>query len=112
MPLSLSPDQRKALVRGYLESTWNAPFDEKEASSPTMTYAEDGQRQRPSCSEIVVPPATIAIGMQCLDVSLVRKKMRTTFPDLHFTITDMVVEGEKVVVRWLMQGTDLGGYND
>lgn len=29
----------------------------------------------------------------------------TVFPDLHFTIEDMVAEGDRVVVRWTARGT-------
>jgi len=33
---------------------------------------------------------------------------RSAFPDLHFTIEDVIVEGEQVVVRWTMRGTNTG----
>jgi steroid delta-isomerase-like uncharacterized protein len=32
-----------------------------------------------------------------------------TFPDLHWTIEDMVAEGDKVVIRYTFRGTNLGG---
>jgi len=34
----------------------------------------------------------------------------TAFPDLHFTVEDVVAEGDKVVVRWSLHGTHLGDY--
>jgi len=34
----------------------------------------------------------------------------TAFPDLHFTIDDMVAEGDKVVMRITMTGTHKGEY--
>ncbi len=33
---------------------------------------------------------------------------RTAFPDLHFTLEDQVVEGDKIVTRWTVQGTQHG----
>jgi steroid delta-isomerase-like uncharacterized protein len=38
--------------------------------------------------------------------------MLTAFPDLHFTIEDMVAEGDKVVVRWIVRGTHRGTFQD
>lgn len=37
------------------------------------------------------------------------KSLRQTFPDYHLTIEDMIAEDDKVVWRWTMTGTDLGG---
>jgi steroid delta-isomerase-like uncharacterized protein len=34
----------------------------------------------------------------------------SAFPDLHFAIDDMVVEGERVVVRWTFTGTHKGEF--
>jgi steroid delta-isomerase-like uncharacterized protein len=34
----------------------------------------------------------------------------TAFPDLHFTVEDVVAEGDAVVVRWSLRGTHLGNY--
>ena len=33
---------------------------------------------------------------------------RTAFPDLHFTIDDLIAENDKVVVRWTCRGTHKG----
>jgi steroid delta-isomerase-like uncharacterized protein len=35
---------------------------------------------------------------------------RRSFPDLHFTFEDMVAEGDRVVWRWTLRGTDQGGF--
>ena len=33
---------------------------------------------------------------------------RTAFPDLHFTVEDVIAEGDKVVTHWTMTGTHKG----
>ncbi len=37
-------------------------------------------------------------------------ELYTAFPDLHFTIDDMVVEGDKVAVRFTFSGTHKGEF--
>jgi predicted ester cyclase len=37
-------------------------------------------------------------------------EMFDAFPDLHFTINDMIAEGNKVVTRFTWTGTDKGEY--
>lgn len=36
------------------------------------------------------------------------KMFRTAFPDLRFTVDDVIAEGDKVVVRWTSTGTHKG----
>jgi steroid delta-isomerase-like uncharacterized protein len=36
--------------------------------------------------------------------------MRQAFPDLHVTIDDQIVEGDKVVTRWTAHGTHQGSH--
>jgi len=113
MSSSLSPDQRKALVRHYVETTWNTPEADGGSNVSRPDAAPDvSQQDMPSNTEALDSPACIYLGAERLSLPIAetRKALRATFPDLHLTITDLVVEGEKVVVRWLLQGTDLGGY--
>jgi len=35
---------------------------------------------------------------------------RTAFPDIHLTIQDEIAEGERVVHRWTMSGTQQGEF--
>ena len=37
---------------------------------------------------------------------------RETFPDIHYTIGDIIAEGDKVVVRWSGTGTQKGRWNN
>ena len=34
----------------------------------------------------------------------------TAFPDLHFTVEDVIAEGDKVVVHWSLRATQQGDY--
>ncbi len=37
-------------------------------------------------------------------------KTFATFPDLHFTVEDVVAEGDKVAARWTARGTHMGEF--
>lgn len=105
---SLSIDQRKALVRHYLETAWNGPV----TGEGSDAAPDANQQNMLSGLDEQISPTSVYLGDEplCVPLAQLRKAVRTTFPDLHFTISDLVVEGEKVVVRWFLQGTDLGGY--
>ncbi|MBE7553639.1 MAG: ester cyclase [Anaerolineales bacterium] len=36
--------------------------------------------------------------------------LRTAFPDVHFTVEDQIAEGDKVVTRWSVTGTQQGEF--
>ena len=38
-------------------------------------------------------------------------RMRTAFPDMHFTVEDEISEGDKVVTRWIGRGTHQGEWS-
>jgi steroid delta-isomerase-like uncharacterized protein len=38
------------------------------------------------------------------------KAFRTSFPDLHFTVEEIIAEGDKVAYRWTARGTHQGEY--
>lgn len=50
-------------------------------------------------------PTGYAFGGGPEDVKQIVTIVRTAFPDVHFTLEDMVSEGNKVVVRWTFRGT-------
>jgi len=92
----MSTEQNKTFVRRYWEQVWNqgnlAVVDELIASDfdghplpsdPDFGRGPAGQKQ--------------LVGMY-----------RTAFPDLRMTIEDMTAEGDRVVVRWTVRGTQTG----
>jgi steroid delta-isomerase-like uncharacterized protein len=44
------------------------------------------------------------------DVKQIVTMVRTAFPDVHFTVEDMIAEGNKVVGRWTFRGTHEGDF--
>lgn len=38
--------------------------------------------------------------------------LRTAFPDIHYTVEDLIAEGDRVVVRGVMTGTHRGTFMD
>jgi steroid delta-isomerase-like uncharacterized protein len=36
--------------------------------------------------------------------------LRAAFPDMHFTVEDQIAEGDRVVTRWVAQGTHSGAF--
>ena len=105
---SLSPEQRKTLVRHYIETVWNR--QEAVDSNQDSQQGQDDSQPEAFCAETI----RVYMGNERLSIphSQQRDTVRKTFPDMHLTITDLLVEGEKVVVRWMLRGTDLGGYNN
>jgi steroid delta-isomerase-like uncharacterized protein len=44
------------------------------------------------------------------DVKQIVTMVRTAFPDVHFTVDDLIAEGDKVVGRWTFHGTQEGDF--
>lgn len=42
----------------------------------------------------------------------VMTRLRGAFPDLRYTIEELVAEGDRVVVRWTLRGTHTGPFRD
>ncbi len=49
-------------------------------------------------------PAGYELGGGPEDVRQVVTSVRSAFPDVHFTVDDLIAEGEKVVCRWTFHG--------
>jgi len=90
----MSTEENKATVRGFTEEGWNqgniAVFDE--LCTPNWVYHDPFVPNVRTLAEYK-PWAT---------------ETRSVFPDLHFTIEDLVAEGDQVVVRYTLRGTNTG----
>lgn len=90
----MSTEDNKATVRRFTEEGWNqgnvAVFDELNA--PNWVYHDPGF---PDVRTLEDYKSWVT-------------ETRGAFPDLHFTIEDLVAEGDQVVVRWTARGTNTG----
>ena len=93
----MSTEDNKATVRRFIEEVFNkknlAAIDELIA--PNHIDHAAGAAGSPAGPE----GSRQLIGM-----------MLTAFPDLHYTVEDMIAEGDKVAFRMTMRGTQLGAF--
>lgn len=90
----MSLEENEAIIRRWIEVVWNQANIESVDEFVTDTYV----RHDPNIPEVRGPEEE----KQHVARSL------SAFPDLRFTIEDMVAEGEKVVVRLTGRGTHKG----
>jgi len=87
-------EENKANVRRWTEEGWNqwnvAVFEE--LSAPNWVFHDPG----------LPDVRTLA------DYKRFATESRNAFPDLHLTIEDMIAEGDQVVVRYTLRGTNTG----
>jgi steroid delta-isomerase-like uncharacterized protein len=90
----MAADELKAIARRYIEEVWNkgnlALIDE--------LFAPDHINHSPNAGQMAGPE-----GLKQLIATF-----RKASPDLHFTIDDMLAEGDRVVTRWTARGTHQG----
>jgi predicted ester cyclase len=86
----MSVEENKRLVQRYVAEVWNA------GSVDVL-------------DEIYDPNFTEFGGIPGLRESVIG--FRTSFPDLHFDIDDVVAEDDKIVYRWTARGTHHGAYD-
>ena len=92
----MSTEQNKSIVRRWIEEGWNK-------GNPAMinqVYAPDYVQHEPS----PVPVTSREALKQYVSAYL------AAFPDLHFTIDDLVAEGDKVAWRFNSTGTQKGDF--
>jgi steroid delta-isomerase-like uncharacterized protein len=87
----MSVEENKAFVYRYVEEPWNkgnvAALDE--LCAPNFQLEGLG-------------------GVEAFKAVITA--FRTGFPDIHFTVEDIIAEGDKVAYRWTAHGTHQGDY--
>ena len=90
----MSTEDNKAVVRRFIEEGWNqknlALFDE--LADPSYSHHD------PDFPNV----RTLEDYKQWF------RDNRNAFPDLRVTIDDMIAEGDRVVTRWTVRGTNTG----
>lgn len=89
----MSIDANKALVERYIAEAWNRGNVALVGEIFEANYIGSGYGG--------------VAGLQTAITSY-----RTSFPDLHFIIEDVVAEADKIAYRWTARGTHHGTYED
>lgn len=87
-----TPDVHKETVRKLYEEAMNGAKTQMFAELISEDYLDDLGNRGPSGF------ASNVAGL------------RAGFPDIHFTLRDMVAEGDRVAVRWTWEATHAGSY--
>jgi len=91
----MSTEQNKSIVRRWIEEGWN----KGNLSLVDQVYTADVVQHDPGSPAPVTSSAALK---QYVSVFL------TAIPDLHFTIDDLIAEGDKVMWRFTSRGTQTG----
>lgn len=91
----MSAQEHRALVSQYAEEVWTRGNVE----STEKYIARDYVRHDPGIPFQVRGPEA---------VKQLVSAYRAAFPDMHFTADDTIAEGDRVVVRWEVRGTQRG----
>jgi steroid delta-isomerase-like uncharacterized protein len=92
----MSAEQNKSIVRRWVDEGWN----KGKLSVIDQLYAPNFIQHEP-------PPEMVSSS------EALKKYVNTyltAFPDLHFTVDDLVAEGDKVVWRFTSKGTHQGTF--
>ena len=91
----MSTEQNKAIVRRWIEQGWNTG----DLSLVDALYAPNVVQHDPSS------PAPVA---SSADLKQYVGSFLTAFPDMHFTIEDLLAENDKVLWRFTADATQNG----
>jgi steroid delta-isomerase-like uncharacterized protein len=92
--IHVSIEANKALIREFFEQVWNQGHEE----AIDRFIAEDAGGNDPD------------FGMGREGFKNQWRKWRNAFPDLHFEIEEIIAEGDTVVARWTLTGTQSGPF--
>jgi predicted ester cyclase len=87
-------EENKALVRRYFAEIW---------SKGNLDLAD----------ELLGTPGSTAAGPPAMDPQRIKQivaAMRAAFPDIEYTVAEMLVDGDKVMAYWTAQGTHRGEF--
>lgn len=86
----------RALVERYISEVWNKGNIDAVDQLIASEFLDHDPANPPN-----LPPGAAGLKQHVA-------AMRAAFPDVHFTVEDMVVAGDKVVTRWTVRGTHKG----
>jgi predicted ester cyclase len=87
-------EENKAVVRRYFEEIWskgNFGVADEIVGAPGVTAAEPPRMSPERIKQVV-------------------SMMRQAFPDIKYTVQEIVAEGDKMMVYWTAQGTHQGEF--
>ena len=90
-------EENKAIVRRIFEEVWN----QNDLAVADEVVASDQVNHDPGLPGMPSGPEGLKYLVQTF---------RAAFPDLQFTVEDQVAEGDKVVTRWTMRGSNTGSF--
>jgi len=91
----MSAEENKAIVRRLFDEVWNTGKLDKVEELYSPDFVADYR-----------PYAPLRTGLEGIK-EMVRRAW-TTFPDYHEELEELIAEGEKVVARFLITGTQKG----
>lgn len=98
----MSPEEIKAVVRRYIERVWN---------EGNLDVADEVLANPYRAKLLIKGAVQGGDGDESPDViKEAYKSLHASFPDGHLTIEEMVVEGDRVFMRFTFRGTHLGEF--
>lgn len=96
----MSAEHNKAIIRRWIEEAWNqGNIDLADELYADAFIAHD-----------IDQPEQILRGPK--DIKAYALRLRSAFPDIHFTIDHLLAEGDKVVGAFTIHGTHRGYYGN